>query len=101
VKLGKIEWLGTRTEKPEAMADFFGKVLGLRLSHTGHDEWVFQLPDGSKAEVLAPRRTSTLPGDRWSSSSPTTSLAQPAPLARMHMTKPICTPGGGAQPKPL
>jgi len=54
VKLLKIGWVGTRTERPEAMADFFGRVLGLRFSHSDQDMWVFQLPDGSKAEVFGP-----------------------------------------------
>lgn len=54
MRLSKIGWVGTRTEDPEAMADFFLKVLGLRFSHSGGDVWVLQLPDGSKAEVFGP-----------------------------------------------
>jgi catechol 2,3-dioxygenase-like lactoylglutathione lyase family enzyme len=73
VKLRKIGWVGTRTENPEAAADFFGRVLGLRFSHSGDGVWVFQLPDGSKVEVFAPSETSTSPRVRWWSSSSTTS----------------------------
>jgi hypothetical protein len=52
VRLLKIGWVGTRTENPEAMADFCERVLGLRSSHSGDGVWVFQLPDGSKVEVF-------------------------------------------------
>ena len=61
MRLSKIGWVGTRTEKPEAMADFFLRVLSLRFSRSGDDVWVFQLLDGSKAEVFVPRRTRTSP----------------------------------------
>jgi len=54
VKLLKIGWVGTRTDQAEAMADFFERILGLRFTHAGDDMWVFQLPDGSKAEVFGP-----------------------------------------------
>ena len=50
----KIGWVGTRTENPEATADFFERVLGLRFSHSGDGVWVFQLPDWSKVEVFGP-----------------------------------------------
>jgi catechol 2,3-dioxygenase-like lactoylglutathione lyase family enzyme len=55
MNLRKIGWLGTRTDQPELMADLFGKVLGIRFSHRSADDWVFQLPDGSKVEVFGPR----------------------------------------------
>jgi catechol 2,3-dioxygenase-like lactoylglutathione lyase family enzyme len=51
----KIGWLGTRTDRPEEMADLFARVLGIRLSHQEEGFWVFQLPDGSKVEVFGPR----------------------------------------------
>jgi catechol 2,3-dioxygenase-like lactoylglutathione lyase family enzyme len=54
MELRKIGWVGTRTENPEATADFFGRVLGLRFSHSGDGVWVFQLPDASKVEVFGP-----------------------------------------------
>jgi catechol 2,3-dioxygenase-like lactoylglutathione lyase family enzyme len=54
MKLLKLGWVGTRTEHSEAMADFFGRILGLRFVHGGEDMWVFQLPDGSKVEVFGP-----------------------------------------------
>jgi catechol 2,3-dioxygenase-like lactoylglutathione lyase family enzyme len=37
MRLLKIGWVGTRTEDAEAMADFFGDVLGLRFSHSDND----------------------------------------------------------------
>jgi len=56
MNLRKIGWLGTRTDQPELMADFFGRVLGIRLdTRVADDFWVFQLPDGSKVEVFGPR----------------------------------------------
>jgi len=56
MNLRKIGWLGTRTDEPQLMADLFGKVLGIRLSHRSADDfWVFQLPDGSKVEVFGPQ----------------------------------------------
>jgi hypothetical protein len=54
MKLLKIGWVGTRTEHAEAMADFFGRVLGLSFRHRDEVTWVYQLPDGSKAEVFGP-----------------------------------------------
>lgn len=54
MKLVKIGWMGTRTDNAEAMADFFGRVLGLRFSHRDEGVWVFQLPDGTKVEVFGP-----------------------------------------------
>ena len=36
------------------MADFFGRVLGLSFRHRDEVTWVYQLPDGSKAEVFGP-----------------------------------------------
>jgi catechol 2,3-dioxygenase-like lactoylglutathione lyase family enzyme len=54
VKLRKIGWVGTRTQYPEALADFFERILGLRLDRRYDDTWVFQLPDGTKAEVFGP-----------------------------------------------
>jgi catechol 2,3-dioxygenase-like lactoylglutathione lyase family enzyme len=54
MQLQKIAWLGTRTGQPEAMAELFGRVLGIRFSHQDNGFWVFQLPDGSKVEVFGP-----------------------------------------------
>jgi catechol 2,3-dioxygenase-like lactoylglutathione lyase family enzyme len=54
VKVLKIGFVGTRTDRPEAMADFFERVLGLRPTHSGDDMWAFGLPDGSIAEVFGP-----------------------------------------------
>ena len=52
--LHKIGWVGTRTDKPEEMAELFGSVLGIPFSHREEAFWVFQLPDGSKVEVFGP-----------------------------------------------
>jgi catechol 2,3-dioxygenase-like lactoylglutathione lyase family enzyme len=54
MKVRKIGFVGTRTEKPEAMAAFLETVLGLEPIHSGDDMWAFRLPDGSLAEVFGP-----------------------------------------------
>ena len=54
LKVLKIGFVGTRTDRPEVMADFFQRVLGLRPTHSGDDTWAFELPDGSIAEVFGP-----------------------------------------------
>jgi hypothetical protein len=54
VKVLKIGFVGTRTDRPDAMADLFERVLGLTPTHSGDDMWAFELPDGSIAEVFGP-----------------------------------------------
>ena len=39
MKVLKIGFVGTRTDRQEAMADFFERVLGLRPTHSGDDMW--------------------------------------------------------------
>jgi len=56
MKLLKLGFVGTRTDQPEAMADFFERVLGLRPTHSGDDMWAFELPDGGIAEVFGPSK---------------------------------------------
>ncbi len=55
MRLRKIGWLGTRTDRAERMADLFGRVLSIPFSHGEEDFWVFQLPDGAKVEVFGPK----------------------------------------------
>jgi catechol 2,3-dioxygenase-like lactoylglutathione lyase family enzyme len=47
-----LGWLGTRTRDASALADFYGKVLGLPLAHQEEGFWVFTLPDGHNVEVF-------------------------------------------------
>lgn len=54
LKVLKIGFVGTRTDRPEAMAEFLERVLGLRPVHHGDDMWAFELPDGGLAEVFGP-----------------------------------------------
>lgn len=54
MKVLKIGFVGTRTDRPEAMAEFFERVLGLQPAHRGDDMWAFRLPDGGVAEVFGP-----------------------------------------------
>ena len=54
MKVLKIGFVGTRTDRPDAMADLFERVLGLTPAHSGDDMWAFELPDGSIAEVFGP-----------------------------------------------
>jgi catechol 2,3-dioxygenase-like lactoylglutathione lyase family enzyme len=49
----RIAWLGVRTDHAEAMAAFLQTTLGLHLEHSDEGQWVFSLPDGSKAEVFS------------------------------------------------
>ncbi|GLH96555.1 VOC family protein [Phytohabitans aurantiacus] len=49
-----LGWLGTRTPHDVALADFYGKVLGLPLVFQEPGFWVFRLPDGRDVEVFAP-----------------------------------------------
>lgn len=55
----RIAWLGTRTDRAEAMAEFLSTVMGLQLDHAAEDEWVFGLPGGGKVEVFGPRAPET------------------------------------------
>ena len=52
MKVLKIGFVGTRTDQPAAMVDFFERTLALRPMHGGDDMWAFRLPDGSIAEVF-------------------------------------------------
>ena len=61
MKVLKIGFVGTRTDQPEAMADFFERVLGLRPTHSGDDMWAFRLPDGGIAEVFGPSHNDHYP----------------------------------------
>ena len=49
-----LGWLGTRTPDAAALADFYSRVLGLRLTHEEPGFWVFTLPDGHNVEVFDP-----------------------------------------------
>ena len=61
MKVLKIGFVGTRTAQPQAMADFFERVLGLRPTHSGDDMWAFRLPDGGIAEVFGPSQNDHYP----------------------------------------
>ena len=52
MRVRKIGFVGTRTDRPEVMAGFLERVLGLEPTHAGGDMWAFRLPDGSVAEVF-------------------------------------------------
>ena len=47
-----LGWSGTRTDRAEALANFYQDVLGLELVHTEPHYWVFELPDGQHVEVF-------------------------------------------------
>jgi catechol 2,3-dioxygenase-like lactoylglutathione lyase family enzyme len=55
----RIAWLGTRTDRATAMAEFLLSTMGLQLDHAGEDTWVFVLPGGGKVEVFGPTDTAT------------------------------------------
>lgn len=50
-----LGWSGTRTDRAEALADFYQRVLGLELVHTEPHFWVFELPGGQHVEVFGPQ----------------------------------------------
>jgi catechol 2,3-dioxygenase-like lactoylglutathione lyase family enzyme len=54
MKVLKLAWVGTRTDKAEATARFFQEVVGLRGGLLEPDFWLLKLPDGSKVEVFGP-----------------------------------------------
>ena len=54
MKIIKLGWVGTRTERAEQTVAFFRGVLGLRPELQQQGFWVFKLPDGSKVEVFGP-----------------------------------------------
>jgi catechol 2,3-dioxygenase-like lactoylglutathione lyase family enzyme len=49
-----LGWVGTRTDQPGPLAQFYADVLGLRLVIHEPDFWVFELPDGRHVEVFGP-----------------------------------------------
>jgi hypothetical protein len=57
VKVRGLAWLGTRTDRYEAMRDFVELLGGQRL-HEVPDFAVFRLENGDKVEVFGP-------SDRW------------------------------------
>jgi catechol 2,3-dioxygenase-like lactoylglutathione lyase family enzyme len=72
MELRRIAWLGVRTEHADAMVAFLQATLGLTLEHADEGQWVFSLPDGSKAEV-------------FSSESPHNQHFGPAPVAGFYV----------------
>lgn len=60
MKVLKIGFVGTRTDRPEETAELFERVLGLRATHSGDDMWAFELPDGAIAEVFGPSQNEHL-----------------------------------------
>ena len=54
MKVVKLAWVGTRTQRAGETADFFQHVMGLDLMIESDDFYVLRLPDGSKVEVFGP-----------------------------------------------
>lgn len=54
MKVLKIGFVGTRTDRAGEMTEFLEEVLGLQPDKTGDDTWAYRLPDGSLAEVFGP-----------------------------------------------
>jgi catechol 2,3-dioxygenase-like lactoylglutathione lyase family enzyme len=52
MEIRSLGWLGTRTGEAAALADFYARVLRLRLTHQEPGFWVFTLPDGHNVEVF-------------------------------------------------
>ena len=49
-----LAWLGTRTDRYDAMLNFYRNTMGLELDHEEPDFAVFKLDDGSKVEIFGP-----------------------------------------------
>ncbi len=54
MKIIKLAWVGTRSERFEPTVAFFRDVLGLRAETQRPGFTLFKLPDGSKVEVFGP-----------------------------------------------
>jgi catechol 2,3-dioxygenase-like lactoylglutathione lyase family enzyme len=56
VRVRRIAWLGTRTEKPDETAAFFRDVLGIPLVYEETGFSMLQLPSGERdfVEIFAP-----------------------------------------------
>ena len=52
MKVHKLAWLGTRTDRSEEMVRFLRDVMGLRLSHSEPGFDILKLPDGAHVEVF-------------------------------------------------
>jgi catechol 2,3-dioxygenase-like lactoylglutathione lyase family enzyme len=50
--VARLGWCGTRTPHAEALAGFYGQVLGLPCVLDQQGQWVFRLPDGGAVEVF-------------------------------------------------
>ncbi len=49
-----LAWLGTRTDRYDALLTFYRDTMGLAIDHQEPDSTVFKLPDGSKVEIFGP-----------------------------------------------
>lgn len=47
-----LAWLGTRTDRYDALLPFYRDTMGLAIDHQEPDFTVFKLPDGSKVEIF-------------------------------------------------
>jgi catechol 2,3-dioxygenase-like lactoylglutathione lyase family enzyme len=54
MKVLRLGWLGTLTDRDEELVAFYRDVLGLPLIHTEPGCRIFSLPDGSLVEVFGP-----------------------------------------------
>lgn len=49
-----ISWLGVRTERFDAMADFYREVIGIEPAASEDDFLLFELPNGDRIELFRP-----------------------------------------------
>lgn len=54
MRIERIVWLGTRTERATETANFFQQVLGMKLETSDADFWMLALPGGGRVEVFGP-----------------------------------------------
>jgi catechol 2,3-dioxygenase-like lactoylglutathione lyase family enzyme len=54
MKVTKLTWAGTRTDRFDATVEFFGSAMGMELADRQEGFAAFRLPDGGKFEVFGP-----------------------------------------------
>jgi hypothetical protein len=54
VEVKGVAWIGTRTDRFDAMLAFARDVLGLKVTTSRQDFAVLKLPDGDRMEIFGP-----------------------------------------------
>lgn len=73
MRISRLGWVGTRTDRSSELADFYEKVLQLTLVYTEPGFWVFELPNGTHVEVFS----EDYPGKEHFSTGPVVGFSVP------------------------